>query len=125
MRNPWGKNDYNGPWSEKSELWTPEYRKEAGDYGTKNIGEFYIPVETWTDDYTSLVVNYFNTGWKVNSFEGTTFEYGTKPWGQLNAWVTVDNTATQDIVLECVQNEDRLFPSNTCKSKHAPANFMF
>jgi hypothetical protein len=27
MRNPWGINEYNGPWSEKSSLWTPDYRK--------------------------------------------------------------------------------------------------
>lgn len=27
MRNPWGDNEYNGPWSENSSLWTDDYRK--------------------------------------------------------------------------------------------------
>jgi hypothetical protein len=27
MRNPWGNNHYDGPWSEKSTLWTADYRK--------------------------------------------------------------------------------------------------
>lgn len=27
MRNPWGTNHYNGPWSENSSLWTADYRK--------------------------------------------------------------------------------------------------
>jgi hypothetical protein len=27
MRNPWGVNHYDGPWSEKSTTWTADYRK--------------------------------------------------------------------------------------------------
>lgn len=27
MRNPWGHYSYNGPWSDKSDLWTPEFKK--------------------------------------------------------------------------------------------------
>jgi len=45
MRNPWGINKYTGPWSEKSALWTADYRKQAGGYETEDIGEFYIPIE--------------------------------------------------------------------------------
>jgi hypothetical protein len=62
MRNPWGNNHYDGPWSEKSSLWTADYRKQAG-YADANIGEFYIPLEAWRGDYTSLSVNYFNEDW--------------------------------------------------------------
>ena len=27
MRNPWGKEQYDGPWNKKSSLWTPEFKK--------------------------------------------------------------------------------------------------
>ena len=43
-RNPWGINKYDGPWSEKSSDWTPEYRKQADDFGTDNIGDIWLPV---------------------------------------------------------------------------------
>lgn len=106
MRNPWGINDYNGPWSEKNELWTAEYRKQANDYGSKNIGEFWVPLESYNTFYTSLTVNLnINPNWTVTSYEGKSFEYDTKPWGPLNAWATVDNTETQDIVIDCVQSD--------------------
>jgi len=48
MRNPWGNNKYNGPWSEKASEWTAAYRKQAESYGTADIGEFWIPIETWS-----------------------------------------------------------------------------
>jgi hypothetical protein len=30
MRNPWGLTHYTGPWSDKSKLWTEEWKKQAG-----------------------------------------------------------------------------------------------
>jgi hypothetical protein len=48
MRNPWGNNKYNGPWSEKDSKWTAAYRTQADSYGTANIGEFWIPIESWS-----------------------------------------------------------------------------
>ena len=124
MRNPWGSNKYNGPWSEKSKLWTADYRKQAKDYGTIDIGEFWIPLDQWRTDYTYLALNNFNPDWKVESYEGTGFAWDTT-WGQLNSWITVDNAATQDLIIECVQNEDRLFPTSDCETENSPDRFVF
>ncbi len=77
MRNPWGTNKYNGPWSEKADDWTADYRKQADNYGTVDIGEFWIPIESWLNDYVSLAVNYFNPDWKTEQYEGKFFEYRT------------------------------------------------
>ena len=30
LRNPWGSHEWNGDWSDNSEKWTPELRKQAG-----------------------------------------------------------------------------------------------
>jgi len=27
MRNPWGKEKYEGPWNDKDERWTAEFKK--------------------------------------------------------------------------------------------------
>ena len=47
MRNPWGKGEYDGPWSETDAEWTADYRKQAEGYSTTNIGEYYIALESW------------------------------------------------------------------------------
>merc|ERR1712127_385049 len=47
MRNPWGSNEYDGPWSEKDPEWTAEYRKQAEGYATTDIGEYYVALESW------------------------------------------------------------------------------
>jgi len=80
MRNPWGINEYTGPWSEKAKEWTDEYRKQAAHYGTADIGEFYIPLDQWRDDYTYLAVNEFNPHWKKNTYEGNDFKWD-HTWG--------------------------------------------
>lgn len=84
MRNPWGSNEYDGPWSEKSSLWTADYRKQANGYTNANIGEFFIPIENWLDDYTSLSVNYHQE-WHEESFEGHEQKWNDT-WNQFNNW---------------------------------------
>ena len=29
VRNPWGSHEWNGPYSDKSPMWTPELKKEV------------------------------------------------------------------------------------------------
>ena len=52
VRNPWGKEKYHGPWSDKSDLWTPALRAEAG-LAAADDGEFYIDIDTYRK-YTKL-----------------------------------------------------------------------
>lgn len=30
LRNPWGSEDYFGPWSDKSTLWTDDLKRQVG-----------------------------------------------------------------------------------------------
>ena len=43
MRNPWGKEEYKGPYSDSSKLWTADLKKQAG-YVKANDGVFFIPL---------------------------------------------------------------------------------
>lgn len=45
IRNPWGGEGYNGPWSDKDPIWTPALLKEAG-HTLGNDGIFYMPFLT-------------------------------------------------------------------------------
>jgi len=122
-RNPWGTNKYDGPWSEKSADWTPEYRKQADNYGTDNIGDIWLPLDIWSDDYADLSVNLFRDDWKITTVEGADFKYDVL-WGDLNTWLTIDNPVEQEVVMECYQNDQRMFPDH-CESENAPLFFNF
>ena len=30
LRNPWGKENYTGPWNDNDTKWTADYKKQAG-----------------------------------------------------------------------------------------------
>tara|TARA_B110001450_G_C17578375_1_gene463822 strand:+ start:252 stop:704 length:453 start_codon:yes stop_codon:yes gene_type:complete len=122
-RNPWGKNMYDGPWSEKSSDWTPEYRKQADDYGTVNIGDIWLPVKYWSEFYANITVNLFRDDWKTTAVQGADFKYDVL-WGDLNTWLTIDNPIEQEVAIECYQNSNRLFPMN-CESENSPLDFNF
>ena len=52
LRNPWGTDSYHGDWSDKSSLWTPELRKEAGAVDA-NDGIVHMTVEYFQANFES------------------------------------------------------------------------
>lgn len=50
MRNPWGAEDYDGAYSDKSSLWTDALRKQAGSV-IANDGEFFIPLADYKKSF--------------------------------------------------------------------------
>jgi len=41
LRNPWGQTEWNGDWSDKSKLWTPELKAQVG-FVDKADGIFFM-----------------------------------------------------------------------------------
>jgi len=54
IRNPWGEGEWNGDWSDKSPLWTDEWRnkKFVGKYNFEDDGTFFMKFEDF--------IRYFN-----------------------------------------------------------------
>jgi hypothetical protein len=45
LRNPWGNERYEGPWSDKDTAkWTDDAQKALG-HSIKNDGTFFVPFE--------------------------------------------------------------------------------
>ena len=42
VRNPWGQDIYNGPWSDGSSLWTAAYKNQVPYAYNTNDGAFFI-----------------------------------------------------------------------------------
>jgi FtsP/CotA-like multicopper oxidase with cupredoxin domain len=43
----------------------------------------------------------------------------------MNAWITIDNPAEQDVALECLQNDWRLFANKDCDTAETPQDNVY
>ena len=56
IRNPWGKEEYNGPYSDRSKLWTDDLRKQAGA-SVNNEGIFFMPIAEFKKSFSETSVS--------------------------------------------------------------------
>ena len=65
VRNPWGKDEWTGAWSDKSEMWTPE-RRELLQHMDKDDGVFWITYEDLLRYYPVIYrTRIFDSSWTV------------------------------------------------------------
>jgi hypothetical protein len=91
IRNPWGKTEWNGPWSDGSEEWTPERMKALnhrfGDDGlfwisykdllrhyqhfdrTRLFGPEWTVTQQWTSVNVPWSVDYLDTKFRIELTE--------------------------------------------------------
>ena len=73
MRNPWGVEQYTGPWSDESELWTDAYRQEvekATGHASErsNNGIFYMDIESFHQSFYLTQINEDTSNWHFDYF---------------------------------------------------------
>ncbi|XP_028923376.1 calpain-6 [Ornithorhynchus anatinus] len=56
MRNPWGRREWSGPWSDDSEEWQRVSRAERASLGltVADDGEFWMAFEDWCSHFTDV-----------------------------------------------------------------------
>ena len=52
LRNPWGSGEWKGDWSDESDLWTPELRRQVGMESAADDGVFCIDLENYMTYFT-------------------------------------------------------------------------
>ncbi|KAK9646910.1 hypothetical protein HCH54_005638 [Aspergillus fumigatus] len=107
LRNPWGKKEWNGAWSDGSEQWTPEWMQKL-DHKFGNDGFFWISYEDLLKKYQHLDrTRLFGPEWTV-----------TQQWTTLNVpWSAdyhstkfrMDVTAAGPVVIVLSQLDTRYF----------------
>ena len=81
VKNPWGKVEWNGPWSDGSKEWTVEALQELG-HSFGDDGIFWIPYEDFLNRYEAIWrTRLFTPDWNVTQRYTTV----TVPWsGEYN-----------------------------------------
>jgi hypothetical protein len=56
IRNPWGKGEWTGDWSDKSPKWTTRLRNHVGWHETKDDGIFWMDLNDYVTEFDSIYV---------------------------------------------------------------------
>ncbi|KAG9051260.1 hypothetical protein FS837_010547 [Tulasnella sp. UAMH 9824] len=111
IRNPWGRKEWSGPWSDGSEQWneswTDQLRKALGDdkgrpYKFGDDGEFVQEYKDFLDCWEIIERSrLFDEGWKMSSQW-----LAMPPDAHLTPWSLGDLSFTVDIVSEKASNQE-------------------
>jgi calpain-15 len=56
LRNPWGGTEWNGDWSDKSELWTPRIKNVCGVKELVEDGIFWMDFSDFCEEFDEIYI---------------------------------------------------------------------
>ncbi|KRX05713.1 hypothetical protein PPERSA_09853 [Pseudocohnilembus persalinus] len=68
LRNPWGKKEWNGDWSDKSSKWTEELKRQLY-FTDEDDGIFWIKVEDFVKQFHYVTANYVKESYQYDSIK--------------------------------------------------------
>jgi len=73
VRNPWGAEQYSGPWSDNWEGWEQHDKDELaangpGYFGQNNEGLFYIDIDSYLVNFSRTQINQDTHDWHLKWF---------------------------------------------------------
>lgn len=69
LRNPWGHKEWLGDWSDNSDKWTPELRKQY-NVEQKDDGTFYISYADYINYYRATTICKVHDSYVFSSASG-------------------------------------------------------
>jgi len=67
VRNPWGREEYKGPFRDDDPQWTDQWKKEAGMVAA-NDGAFFIPLSEYKKSFTTYSIVMYQK-WQTQHLE--------------------------------------------------------
>lgn len=68
MRNPWASKEWKGDWSDSSNLWTPELRKQYHIVDRED-GIFFMEEKDFFRYFNDVEICYYHKYYKYNSLK--------------------------------------------------------
>lgn len=113
MRNPWGKESYNGPWGDKdTENWTPKIKEEL-NFVDANDGVFYMPFSVFRQAMDRYSIAMYKESLKRHTKKGD-----GKP-GKIRKFF-FKNPSRQEVVLTFDKMPPRMIPR---ECSNPPSNY--
>ncbi|NXW82033.1 CAN5 protein, partial [Alopecoenas beccarii] len=145
LRNPWGKKEWNGAWSDNSEEWKKVSDSERKSLGLtlENDGEFWMTFEDWCKNFTDVDIcrlvntSYFSIHktWEKKMMRGAWAKnsepllnrsggcFDNRETFLQNPQFIFDVKKTEDKVLVSLQQEDRRKYKKEGKGDSIPIGF--
>ena len=70
LRNPWGKFEWTGDFSDNSKLWTKEMKEKIG-YSNVDDGVFCMSVEDFKKNFSFYSIGMYHDGWEYSYLEAS------------------------------------------------------
>ena len=120
VRNPWGKREWTGAWSDESDLWNDYTRSQVPDYKFADDGLFWISFADYEKFFYITTICFYKTGYLENSISD---ELETGDFGLCKLVLTQD--AEQTIAITIDQINAR-FVDDTMRGDYlyAPIRFI-
>ncbi|KAG0205721.1 hypothetical protein BGX28_002739 [Mortierella sp. GBA30] len=104
IRNPWGKVEWNGDWSDQSEKWTPDAIKQLKQED-KDDGRFWMPYKDFLRVFTTIDrCRVFDASWSVAS---KWIPYNVEP--RSSGQFTLELSQASDTVIVLSQPDTRYY----------------
>ena len=79
-RNPWGREDYSGPWNDQDTAnWDPAIQAQVHFVNDKDDGIFYVPLAVYKEEFESTSISYDVTNWSQSYFLATNDDSADSP----------------------------------------------
>ncbi|UNI15490.1 hypothetical protein JDV02_002019 [Purpureocillium takamizusanense] len=107
LKNPWGKGEWKGPWSDGSKEWTPEWLEKLG-HRFGDDGDFWIAYEDLLRKYQAFErTRLFGDEWSITQIWTTL----NVPWmvNYHDTYFSLSITKPGPVVLVLSQLDDRYF----------------
>ncbi|KAK4081135.1 uncharacterized protein Triagg1_2667 [Trichoderma aggressivum f. europaeum] len=107
LKNPWGKGEWKGPWSDGSKEWTPEWLEKL-DHRFGDDGDFWIAYEDLLQKYQAFErTRLFDETWQVSQIWTTV----NVPWmlDYHDTHFSLSITKPGPVVIVLAQLDDRYF----------------
>ena len=117
IRNPWGRIEWDGDWSDNSPLWTEEYKKYFG-HNNKDNGIFFMSVDDYVDNFEDTNICHIIYGAKIRSYAIGYEDYFKYPL-VFNLQMKEKGTASFSIV-----TRDRRFNRSVPQNEFHPFSLM-
>jgi calpain-15 len=69
LRNPWGKGEWKGKWSDEDPRWTNKLKKKLGFSENPNDGIFFMEWEDFLENFSDVQICYYHDDFKYNAEE--------------------------------------------------------